>query len=108
MSLFDVKKQDRFIKAIQVANSERMLLALDKLSKPSTLNEINAEIHQIREGLSSGQMRHTIGRLLEFGVVKRNYEKRGEKTISKFDLTSDGRILVEALKKFLKELEVGV
>jgi len=106
MVLFKLKQLMQFIEAIQSANSFHLLLALDQIDKPSTLDDLNKKM-AMETGvvLTSGQLRHSTDRLLTLNMVSVSKIKRGRKTIHIYNLTQNGNRLVNAIKKFLEALE---
>jgi len=104
IGLLDVKEHGKFIKVLNTTHAIRVLLALDKLQKPSTIHEIKDQMHQAKLWLDSAQLRYIIGKLEDLNVVKHDYESVGKRRIRKFQATQDGEKFIMASKKFLQEL----
>lgn len=105
IGLPDIRKQGRFVQVLNTSHALKLLLALDALQKPSTLHEIKGQIHQIEEWPSSGQLRYVAKSLVDLDMVKREYETKGERFITRYQTTDDGNKFIKAMKKFLRELE---
>lgn len=104
IGLLDVKEHGKFIKVLNTTHAIRVLLALDKLQKPSTIHEIKDQMHQAKLWLDSAQLRYIIRKLEDLNVVKRDYESVGKRRICRFQATQDGEKFIIASKRFLQEL----
>lgn len=105
IGLPDIRKQGRFVQVLNTSHSMKLLFALDALQKPSTLHEIKSQIHRIEEWPSSGQLRYVANKLVDLDMVRREYETKGDRFISRYQTTDDGSKFIKALKKFFRELE---
>ena len=101
------KKHIQSFEALRISNSPFFLLAFYELGKPSTLNEVNKKI-ALETGLtfSPGQQQNIAEKLVRIGILKSEVkERRGRIVVYNYYLTPQGLKLVEALKRFLEELE---
>jgi len=105
IGLSDIKKHDRFVKVLNTPHAMRVLLALETLKKPSALQEVKDQILQAGDWLSLRQLRYVTRKLEDLYVVEREYEAKRTRRVSRIQTTQDGRKLVKAFKKFLRELE---
>ena len=105
IGLSDIKKHDRFVKVLNTPHAMRVLLALETLKKPSALQEVKDQILGAGDWLSLRQLRYVTRKLEDLYVVEREYEAKRTRRVSRIQTTQDGRKLVKAFKKFLRELE---
>lgn len=107
MSLSLVKKHMQEFEALKISNSVFFMMTFDVLSKPSTLNEVNIRIaREIGLTFTPGQQQSVAKQLEKLGLLESEVkEKRGRITVHNYFLSVEGKKLVEALKKFLYELE---
>lgn len=105
IGLSDIKKHDRFMKVLNTPHAMRVLLALDTLKKPSVLQEVKDQILQAGDWLSLRQLRYVTRKLEDLYVVEREYEAKRARRVSRIQTTHDGKKLVKAFKKLLRELE---
>ena len=105
IGLSDIKKHDRFIKVLNTPHAMRVLLALETLKKPSVLQEVKDQILQAGDWLSLRQLRYVTKKLEDLYVVEREYEAKRARRVSRIQTTHDGKKLVKAFKKLLRELE---
>jgi hypothetical protein len=105
IGLSDIKKHDRFIKVLNTPHAMRVLLALDTLKKPCSLDEVKDQIRQAGDWLTLRQLRYATKKLQDLYVIEREYEPKGTRRVSRFQANLDGKKIVKAFKKFLRELE---
>ena len=105
IGLSDIKKHDRFIKVLNTPHAMRVLLALDTLKKPCSLDELKNQIRQAGDWLTLRQLRYATKKLQDLYVIEREYRPKGTRRVSRFQANLDGKKTVNAFKKFLRELE---
>lgn len=105
IGLSDIKKHDRFVRVLNTPHAMRVLLALETLKKPSALQEVKDQILGAGDWLSLRQLRYVTRKLEDLYVVEREYEAKRTRRVSRIQTTQDGKKLVKAFKKFLRELE---
>ena len=97
-----------FFETIKIANMVYVLFALDSSDEELKIGDIWKFILKETHGsiaLKDQSLRNTVESLVNKGMVKAIKGKKGKRKINLYRLTPKGKKLVNALKKFLEELE---